>query len=343
MSPKKSSAKSDNKRKAPEAEEAAAPVSASGSAGADGSAVVAFEKTKKQPLDAGDSKRFKAHANYTSTNAKATEEDREFASRALELYKNGTQEQKHKILCTFRVDKTYKWTTSFAEETVDAVANKTQYRGGWLSKYEVGQLHNIPTHDPVKYEELCDAAVDGLPTKPHTNPGLAAKGMLLYDVPEFQVGGSRRESSSTTAKTFRSEADLSAGQLKKLADGDEVKIKLEHPEFVALQGAVKLIDKGHKLMTKSLNNGRALVAKIKLFTRSTPDSSEKFDTFHLGMQALENMELDVLSLIQMCKEVEKDDMTEIAELKNRCESALENGKTAVQDFEALRANTAKLV
>ena len=136
MSPKKSAAKSDNKRKAPEAEEAAAPVSASGSAGADGSAVVAFEKTKKQPLDAGDSKRFKAHANYTSTNAKATEEDREFASRALELYKNGTQEQKHKILCTFRVDKTYKWTTSFAEETVDAVANKTQYRGGWLSKHE---------------------------------------------------------------------------------------------------------------------------------------------------------------------------------------------------------------
>ena len=61
------------------------------------------------------------------------------------------------------------------------------------------------------------------------------------------------------------------------------------------------------------------------------------------MQTLENFELDVMTLLQLCKEVDKDDTAAIAELKGRSANVMVNGKAAVQEFDALRDRTAKLI
>ena len=312
MAPKKAAAKKaaekGNKRKA--ADEVSEEVESQGGSTESGGehATVAAPKTV---LDAADIKRFKAHALYTSSRASVDSEIRGFASKALDLYANGTSEQKGRILDSFKKDKGYKWTSTFLEANTDTTTDKDKFARGWMTKFDLAAALNIPTHDKALFEELADAAVEGYQSKPHTNAGLAAKGVLLYDVPEFQVGGSSREHSSSQSKRFESTTDTAAGHLKKVVDGDEVKIKLEHPEFVALTAAAKLVDKGHKIMTRSLNAGRATAAKIKLFVRNeTRDNVDavrtQLDQFQEGMAVLENMELDVMTLIQLCKEVEKD-------------------------------------
>ena len=346
MAKTKAAAKAQNKRKVVD-EETAPSQPASGSEQDDKSVVLA-EPSGKSVLDTAQIKRFKSHANYNSTKEGASVLERQFANKALELYQNGTSEQKQRILDSFRSDKTYKWANTFVEETVDAVSDKDKFASGWMTKYDLAKALNIPSHDPALFEELCSAAVEGVESKPHANPGLAAKGLLLYNMPVFRLGGHFHEHASTTQKSVRGETDVTANHLKKVADGEEVKIKIEHPEWVAMQAAAKLIDKGHKLMIKSLNAGRTTAAKVKLFLRNESKDAcaaigDQLDAFHHRMVTLDNFELDVMTLLQLCKEVDKDDKESIAVLKGRSENVMVNGKAAVQEFDALRDRTAKLI
>ena len=346
MAPKnKAAAKKGTKRSKVAAEEESAPSTPLPASGSAGETVVA---SAKDVLDVGDIKRFKSHAGYAAAKSTGPPSLREYATKALDLYANGTTEQKNRVLQSFKSDKGYKWATTFHEDNSEKDTDKDQFVGGWMTKFDVAKALNIPTVDKDQYQELADAAVEGHPSKPHPSQGLANKGIMLYNMPEFQVSGNHREHASSRSKSFKSETDLTASQVKKLGQGEEVHIKLEHPEFVSLQQQAKLVHKGHALMSRSLNSGRAVSAKMKLYTRTASASAlagvaAQFENFNNGMGYLENMELDVLSLMAMCKEVEKDDKDSIAELKHKCECALTNGKHAVQDFEALRERIAKLI
>ena len=128
MAPKKSAAKTEAKRKADAVEEETpAPTTP------EVATSLVPVASKKQPLDRDEIKRFKSHAGYNSTKASLSDEDRQFASRALQLYANGTNEQKSRILCSFRSDKTYKWTNTFLETKVDAVSDKDSFASGWMT------------------------------------------------------------------------------------------------------------------------------------------------------------------------------------------------------------------
>ena len=99
MAPRKSAAKTEAKRKADAVEEETAPPT---TPEAETSMVAAA--SKKQPLDKEEIKRFKSHAGYNSTKASLSDEDRQFASRALQLYANGTNEVAHFVQLPVRQD-----------------------------------------------------------------------------------------------------------------------------------------------------------------------------------------------------------------------------------------------
>lgn len=297
-------------------------------------------------LDTAMSKRFKSHAAYNAANNE-DEQGRYFASKALQLYAEGDHDTKCKILASFDKDKTYKFAATFAETVTEKETKRVREVGGWMTKFTWAAYHNIPTHDKELYNALCEVAVENLESKEHDNIAFRKLGHLLYNFPSFQVGGETKDTTNSTGREFKGETDLNANNMESKAGLKEkpIKLKIEYPEFVRMQSRLKVLESGQKALAKSINAARSVVQKMILFKRVTPDTplASKIDAFTEGFEKVQEMEMDVMALINLCKSVAKDDKDTITDLEAKVNATITNASAAVTSLDKARKDTLQLI
>jgi hypothetical protein len=287
------------------------------------------------PLDTFVIKRFKSHAGYHAGKAG---ESAEWASKALQIYAEGDTATKAKVLASFSTDKSYKFVTTYEESTKERTVDKSKFAGGWMSKFDYAALLNIPSSDKATYDALMDAAVEGLEWKPHPNSGLARAGVNLFLIPDFKVGGDVTDVMTESEKILRSETPVVGSSMASkagLAD-DKGRVKLEYPSWIKMMAKLKTVEQGQKILGKTLNSSRTVLARIRSVGKGNENLRQKIDNFGDVFDEVASLELDVLNLVAMAKSLAKDDVAAIENMCGKIDTTLKNGDAAVKGLDQLR-------
>ena len=286
-------------------------------------------------LEVMDIKRFKSHAGY---HASKEGESAEWASKALQIYAAGDTETKAKVLASFKTDKSYKFVTTYEESTKERKIDKSKFAGGWMTKFDYAALLNIPSTDKATYDALMNAAVEGLEEKPPPNPGLARAGVKLFLIPDFKVGGDVTDVTTENEKILRSETPV-VGNSMAIKAGlaeDKGRVKLEYPAWTNMMTKLKTVEQGQKILGKTLNSSRTVLARIRAVGKGNPSLKEKVDSFGEVFEQVAALELDVINLVAMAKALAKDDVDAIEDMCSKIDATLKNGDVAVKGLDQLR-------
>ena len=195
----------------------------------------------------------KDFANFAYHNSKR----QPLVAAALVQYRNSTTSEKKAIIAKWKADKSCSWTSEFVTTNTTEHARSSGVIKGFMSKYEIAKLNEIPSTHP-KFEEKCNNLVMHL-DKRKDHPSMDEDLRLYWYVHEKHQDDNRIERDLDSFKEEGSGKGLSLGDIP-----SGVTISEENPYYDVLQKRAGVLSKLQKTTTATSTALRASVFKAKL-------------------------------------------------------------------------------